>query len=279
MLLFKIGNPNGARVMFDASCHGNERVTSEVAYMYAEWLLKSPDPLAESILKRNYTLIVPIVNVDGFPDHRKLMNFEPPRTNGVDPNRNFDYRWGECESAITGGGCSLDPNSYVYRGPYPESEVENRNYRSLWARHLPHHYLNMHTGSPVQIWHSRTNDAKDLAYFREVYQKYVGYAGAQGVEVVTQLSPCGGTGCFDCTPYHYHHVYGWSCELISTIGINYSEIPYIFNKWLPFFIALSLESEWTPLPLPSWLLWTLTLGFVGAIGAGAYLLARSHVTW
>lgn len=49
---------------------------------------------------------------------------------GVDPNRNFPFKWGECDS-LDGGSrqiCSTSSQckSVVYRGPTPKSEVETK---------------------------------------------------------------------------------------------------------------------------------------------------------
>lgn len=41
---------------------------------------------------------------------------------GVDPNRNFDYHWGEMEE----GGTSLDPCHETYAGPRAFSEPETK---------------------------------------------------------------------------------------------------------------------------------------------------------
>lgn len=41
---------------------------------------------------------------------------------GVDPNRNFGYQWGERNN----GGTSLDPCHETYAGPYAFSEPETK---------------------------------------------------------------------------------------------------------------------------------------------------------
>jgi hypothetical protein len=248
MYLFKVGNINGGRVMFDASCHGNERAGSELLYLYAEWLLKSNTPEAKRILERNLTLLVPIVNVDGFPNHRKNMDFEPPRVDGVDLNRNFDWNWDG--TATTGGGVSDDPTSYVYRGPYPLSEPECVVYKTLWDKYRPKHYLNGHTGGPRQIWYVRWPTPEDKEYVQQVYSKYEALAESLGYPVYP-VSEDGGTGNFNSTPYHQYHIYGWSNEFHEQVGANppYEQLPDLLETWLPFFIILSQESE-VPLPPP-----------------------------
>lgn len=62
--MFRIGNPNGGRVLFDGAMHGNEAAGSELLYSLAVWLLDSNDSLANEILVRTCTLLIPVVNVD-----------------------------------------------------------------------------------------------------------------------------------------------------------------------------------------------------------------------
>jgi len=38
ILMFKIGNPSGERIVFDGAIHGWENVGSELLYLYAKWL-------------------------------------------------------------------------------------------------------------------------------------------------------------------------------------------------------------------------------------------------
>jgi len=249
--IFKIGNPFGGRVMFDGSCHGNERATSEALYLYAKWLLESKTNEAMRILKNNLTIIVPIVNMDGFPTHRKNMNFEPPRVDGVDLNRNFDWNW--AGEATTGGGVSDDPTSSVYRGPYPLSEPETILYKKIWEKFRPIHYLNCHTGARKQIWYIRWPTQSDRDYVLGVYDTYVNLAEKMGVSSFP-ISEDGGTGNFNSTPYHEYGIYGWSCELHEKVGANppYEELPALLDEWLPFFITLSRESEALTGPLGIW---------------------------
>lgn len=260
LYIFRIGNPKAGRVMFDGSCHGNERLTSEILYLYAEWLLTSQDAVAREILEKNWTIIVPIVNMDGFPTVRK-------NANGVDLNRNFDWNWdGE---ATTGGGVSDDPTSNVYRGPYPLSEPETRTYKSVWSKYLPKHYLNAHTGGSEQIWYVRWPTPNDREYVLGVYEKYKTLATQMGKPFYS-VSEDGGTGNFNSTPYHFYGIYGWSCEFYPQVGANppYDQVPTVFENWLPFLITLSRESQLPPSkPLTGPLnIWTFPiLTWVGTI--------------
>lgn len=100
ILLFKIGNPNGGRVWLNGCIHGGEIIGPDVYYKYARWLLDNEEPgISDRILNNNYTLIVPIMNADGYPTtapqpyqtegHRDNSN----PTGGVNLNRNAPATW------------------------------------------------------------------------------------------------------------------------------------------------------------------------------------------
>ena len=228
-------------MMFDGACHGWERASSEILYLYAEWLLASQTLEAKRILTKNLTLLVPIVNTDGFPTHKKNMDFEPPRIDGVDLNRNFDWNWNGI--ATSGGGVSDDPSSGVYRGPAPMSEPECRVYKEAWRRLRPKHYLNCHIGGnePIIDGYVRFPTPADKQYQVKVYEEYKQLAQQRGQTVIS-VTDDGGTGNFNSTPYHAFHIFGWACEFDAT-NPSYSDLPNLFQSWLPFFITLSHNSE------------------------------------
>ena len=87
IIMFKIGNPDGGKVLFDGAMHGTENMGGELLYFYAKWLLTSNDPLANRILARDYTLLIPVLNIEG------MQRYERKNANGVDLNRNFATNW------------------------------------------------------------------------------------------------------------------------------------------------------------------------------------------
>ena len=129
IIIFKIGNPEGCRVLIDGTMHGSESMGGELLYFYAEWLLTSDDPLAESILARAYTLLIPALNVDEYNNVRK-------NANGVDLNRNFATNWEYAGST--------NPDSENYRGPAPLSEPESQTTINVFQTYSPHFYVNLH---------------------------------------------------------------------------------------------------------------------------------------
>jgi hypothetical protein len=130
ILMFKIGNPNGGRVLFDGAMHGNEAAGSELLYSLAVWLLDSNDSLANDILMRTCTLLIPVVNVDEENIMRK-------NANGVDLNRNFATGW-------PSGLGSTDPDNDAYQGPSPLSEPESQMLVDVLEKYSPSFYVNLH---------------------------------------------------------------------------------------------------------------------------------------
>ena len=130
IIMFKIGNIAGGRVLFDGAMHGTENMGGELLYFYAEWLLTSNDPLANRILARDYTLLIPVLNIEG------MQRFERKNANGVDLNRNFATNWEN--------GGSTDPDSEMYRGPAPLSEPESQTLVNVFQTYEPSFYVNVH---------------------------------------------------------------------------------------------------------------------------------------
>ncbi len=134
--------------------HAREWPSSEHTIEFAYDLLRNYGRSARTtqLVDSTRTIIVPIVNPDGFNVSREaravppsqefgLRDFQYKRKNcrdvagkcdhktrmsGVDPNRNYGGLWG-------GAGASLNPLGETYRGPGPFSEPEIQNVRELIA--------------------------------------------------------------------------------------------------------------------------------------------------
>jgi len=136
ILMFRIGNPAGGVVLFDGAIHGWESQGSELLYLYAQWLLTSGDSLANDILTRTCTLIVPAVNVDNYNTLRVNIHH-------VDLNRNFATDWQY--------GGSTDPTSDNYRGSSALSEPEAQALAGVFQARKPSAYVNIHDGGGGEI--------------------------------------------------------------------------------------------------------------------------------
>ena len=149
--LFKLGNPNGGKVMWIAALHGWEDMGSEIQYLIAQWLLTSGSQEANRILERNYILFMPIINMDSY--ERENKDYEDD-SYGVDLNRNFVTGFNYIDPANTGF-----PNSY--HGDYGGSEKETQAVRNALSTYHPIVFLDMHYGgSPMFRANSRGNRAK-----------------------------------------------------------------------------------------------------------------------
>lgn len=127
--IFRIGNPNGKAIMWDAQLHGGEDMGSQIMFLMAKWLLESNEKTAISILANNYILFVPVIDVD-----------TAVRTNAnhVNLNRNFVYNWKIQK------GASTNPSSSEYKGPSPGSESETQAVRNAFRTYKPTFYVNTH---------------------------------------------------------------------------------------------------------------------------------------
>jgi hypothetical protein len=125
--------------------HAREPIGNEICLHTIKWILYNyPDSTnAQKWVDSMELQFVPIVNPEGwqyitdsslnYPWWRKNLrdngnNGGPinPDSDGVDLNRNYDWRW------ILGG--DPNPTSWVYRGPYPHSESEIQALTSLAAQ-------------------------------------------------------------------------------------------------------------------------------------------------
>ena len=162
IIMFKIGNPAGGRVLFDGALHGEENLGSEVLYFYAKWLLSSNDPIANRILTGAYTLLIPALNVD---------NYRNVRTNAhhVDLNRNFATNWEYAGST--------NPSSWYYRGPAPLSEPESQALVSVFQTYEPHFYMNLHRGATLFY----VSNYGNTTYYSLLFEKMEALSRERGV--------------------------------------------------------------------------------------------------
>jgi len=147
ILAFKIGNPKGGVVMWDATLHGGESAGGEVAYLMAKWVLENStfDPNARRILERNYLIFIPVIKVDTYnrQNMRRVYDFGNGTVvnipYGVNLNRNFVYNWSQ-------SGTSNKYDRSEYRGLYPGSEPETQAIRNALQMYRPDFYVNTHQG-------------------------------------------------------------------------------------------------------------------------------------
>ena len=130
------------RVYLDGGHHGNEFLGVELVMYYLEDLLAKAaegDAATLELLRTTEIHATPIVNVEG--------NFHDSRKNSrlVDPNRNYDFHWGEEGSS----GLLAHP---TYRGPAAESEPEVKANADFQREIRPDMVVTMHTGIAEFYW-------------------------------------------------------------------------------------------------------------------------------
>jgi len=232
MYAYRIGNPDGAVLMYDGSCHGEESVSSEVLLLYAQWLVNAHSYLSEWTLRNCYTIIVPSANPDSFNTTRK-------NANGVDLNRNFYLNWS------TG---SADPANLSYRGSAANSENETVSMINLWLEYLPQVYCNFHTGqvgsSPKQVWYSWNFNEADMTEALQILTEYNNTCTSYGVDAYPS-SEDGEYGNYPNNCYYYTGTaLSFSAEMIDEwhYTSNASMFPTYLEDWLPLFQIFSFHA-------------------------------------
>ncbi|XP_035732266.1 carboxypeptidase B-like isoform X2 [Vespa mandarinia] len=179
------GEPKPA-IWIDAGMHAREWISVAVATYILSQLVERNSSYTK-LLDLSDWIILPVANPDGYEyTHtydrlwRKTRSYHGDREaryspsslfhlmshytkwfwskcEGVDPNRNFGYQWGERNN----GGTSLDPCHETYAGPYAFSEPETKAVAEyiMANRQNIRMYLTLH--SYAQMWLS------PWAYVRE----------------------------------------------------------------------------------------------------------------
>jgi carboxypeptidase T len=142
-------------ILFVAQHHAREVMTPEIALDIVDFLLTGygTDPDATRWVDGREVWVLPNHNPDGAnhvftadSNWRKNRRVNGNGTFGVDPNRNYAFRWGSCS------GSSGDPGSDTYRGPSAASEPETYQGLTELARdQRPLINLSYHTYSELVI--------------------------------------------------------------------------------------------------------------------------------
>jgi murein tripeptide amidase MpaA len=126
---------NEAKIILLGCHHAREWISVEVPYLIGKHLLENyaSDSEIRSLLNQSEVWIIPLVNPDGlvysiytYRYWRKNRRNNGDGSYGVDPNRNYGYKWG-CDNI----GSSPDSYSSVYRGSAPFSEPETQAVRDF----------------------------------------------------------------------------------------------------------------------------------------------------
>jgi hypothetical protein len=142
-------NPNATKEVFINGCiHAREWLGCATMVYIINELTTKPDQY-DDLLSNLNIYVLPVLNPDGYDytwnkDRMWRKTRSGPRQGcyGVDPNRNWDYKWGVA-------GSSSNPCSETYDGPNPNSEVEVVNIIKFLTQHKNTivSYFDIHTYS------------------------------------------------------------------------------------------------------------------------------------
>jgi len=155
ILAVKVGpvgdDPARPNVLFMATHHAREWVSTAVAMKLIRWLADSAPP---ALLASRDVWVIPVENPDGYQftftsDRlwRKNRRLNADGTYGVDPNRNYPAFWG-----VDDVGSSPTPGTEIYRGPGPASEPETQAIIAFHAAHPPVVSVSYHTYSGLVLY-------------------------------------------------------------------------------------------------------------------------------
>ena len=165
-------------MVFQAAQHAREWITPETVRRELHYFLDNYGKNAEisRIVDTTDLYFIPVVNVDGYdltfePDYRMWRknlrdndgDGQLTTADGVDPNRNFSYKWG-----YDNEGSSDVYDSETYRGPAPNSESETRAQDAFVKRLRPKYMINYHSAAELLLygvgWQTQTPSPDDRIF-------------------------------------------------------------------------------------------------------------------
>jgi Zinc carboxypeptidase/Immune inhibitor A peptidase M6 len=166
-------------VLYLGAQHAREWITPEMIRRLKDEILrryKQGNPRVRRLLKHNELWFVPVANPDGydftFEEGQRLWrknlrdndgDGEITGNDGVDLNRNFDYRWG-----YDNEGSSPDFPSETYRGASGNSEPETRALDRFMRRVGFEFFVNYHSAAELLLygigWQVATPSPDDVIY-------------------------------------------------------------------------------------------------------------------
>ena len=118
-------------ILLTSTVHGDEKVYPILLAKLMKMLTNQENCLYNiEDLKKARIVIAPVLNPYGY------VNTQRKNYNGVDLNRNWDYKWSEVGSSV--------PTDLDYRGSVPFSEVETQFAKYLLETYLPDGYIDLH---------------------------------------------------------------------------------------------------------------------------------------
>ena len=174
----KVQDGKRPAVLYAGTQHAREWITTEMTRRLLHHVLDSygTDPEITKLVDTTELWFLPVANPDGydytFTEGNRLWRKNLRDNNGdgqitsgdgVDPNRNFAYKWG-----YDNEGSSPDPASETYRGPGPNSEPETKALDGLFRRVGFEYLINYHSAAELLLygvgWQANTPTPDDAIY-------------------------------------------------------------------------------------------------------------------
>ncbi len=204
-------------VLYSSTQHAREWITPEMNRRLLRHVLEhyASDAAIRRVVNRTELWFVPVANPDGydytFTEGNRLWR-KNLRDNdgdgvttgfdGVDPNRNFPYRWG-----YDNEGSSPVPTSATYRGTAPASEPETRAMNRLMRRVGFEFQINYHSAAELLLygagWQVATPTPDDLLYETLAGDDARPAVPGYDPDIAAELYTTNGE-----TTEHAHHRYG-----------------------------------------------------------------------
>jgi Zinc carboxypeptidase/Immune inhibitor A peptidase M6 len=165
-------------VLYASTQHAREWITPEMTRRLLHHVLDSygTDPQITRLVDTTELWFLPVANPDGydftFTEGNRLWRKNLRDNNrdgqitsgdGVDPNRNFAYKWG-----YDNEGSSTDPASDTYRGTGPNSEPETQALDAFFRRVGFEFFVNYHSAAELLLygvgWQVSTPTPDDVIY-------------------------------------------------------------------------------------------------------------------
>ena len=176
--------------LFMGCHHAREWISVEVPLAIAHMLLDgyATDASIKKLVDSREIWICPVVNPDGlnwsqtnYRYWRKNRHVNADGTFGVDPNRNYGYKWGV-------SGDSDEPDSDVYHGTGAFSEPEVQNVRDFATAHLltadiSYHSYGEHVLFPYSYGYDQAPDNDKFAVWAKGMADQNAYLPHQSVDL------------------------------------------------------------------------------------------------
>lgn len=218
LVIFKVGNPSGGRVMWDSCMHGLEDAGVEVIYALYKWLLAPTDTQRananletrrQRILANNYIAFFPYVD---WRWSRMNFNYDANPASGTD---------GDGDGLPYGVNLARDfrnsheeglPDNYAPPGPYTQPETQAIvNFWNTWNDAGNWFYANLHQGTSYVGGSMAGPLASQCRTLRDsIYASLFGGSPSQNIGNGNYASSADAEDYYGCSGGFWAELGGWA---------------------------------------------------------------------